>query len=180
MSGGNIAPDLNKVGEQDLEQIKPEGIGSLPRERHDSKIVDGNQATADVSHDKLSGAATEDTRSENEKAIAHNAYALHALDTSISHSTLAHRSSKPSTPASAGLYIKTNVSTPSHVTGPRLKETPTIFETPVSNEAVLHQAYTSPSSIPGFGTSLRSNLSTSSMASSLSPPSASTSALFFF
>ena len=157
-----------EVGQRGGEKDKQhDDSGDLTPERHDSK-VDGDQGERESRVGEMSGVIVEDTRSRNQHAITQNATSLHPLDTSIQHPTLAHRSS----PASAGLYIQTNVPTPLQATGPRLKETPTIFETPVSTEAGLYLVSTSQSPVTGLGSSLRSNLSTSSMASSVSPGSA--------
>ena len=160
---GTAGSDLTQVGERDKQGENAE----LTPERHDSKVDNGTAAGGD-NKDAPSNTATR----QNEEAVAQNAALLHTLDTTVAHPPLAHRSPKQPSPASAGLYIRTNVPTPSEATGPRLEETPTIFQTPVSTEPTLHQALTSPSSFPGIGSSLRSNLSTSSMASSISPGSA--------
>ncbi|KAK3697257.1 hypothetical protein LTR37_017569 [Vermiconidia calcicola] len=169
MSGTSV-PGLKEVGERDPRRDDDGKNSGLIPERHDSK-VDNNEPNQSAPQD----VAIQDVRSKNANAIVQNATALHLLDTSthVTHPPLAHRSSKPSTPASAGLQIKTNVYTPSQNAGPRLQETPTIFETPVSADMASTHHTTSPIHIPVVGSSLRSNLSTSSMASSsISPGSA--------
>ena len=163
----DIAGQQPEVGQRGGERDKHDDSGDLTPERHDSK-VDSDQGGRETTGEGMSGVVVEESRARNQQSVAQNAAALHMLDTSIQHPPLAHRTS----PASAGLYIQTNIPTPLQATGPRLKETPTIFETPVSTEAGLYLVSTSQSSVTGLGSSLRSNLSTSSMASSVSPGSA--------
>lgn len=147
---------------------KHDDSGEVTPERHDSK-ADNDQGVGGTQREDWGGLAIQDLRAQNEQAVIQNAAALHVLDTSVQYGPLAHRHS----PASAGLHIRTDVPTPLQATGPRLKETPTIFETPVSTEPGLYQVSTSQSSILGLGSSIRSNLSTSSMGSAASPGSAS-------
>ena len=82
----------------------------------------------------------------------------------------ADRSSRHVTPTTAGLHIYTDVEGSLSTAAPaKLKETPTIFETPVSTDGALHPSVTSPVPIPSMGGSgLRTTLSTASMASSYS------------
>ncbi|KAK4561776.1 hypothetical protein LTR86_004455 [Recurvomyces mirabilis] len=154
--------------------------GSLGPARHDSKnsVVEGQQARAQLaggsalSLDKLQQAAL-----RNQQAVGHNAgiqpLSLPTINTTWSspQPTLVHRGSPKHSP---GLHVRTDVAAPSSMGFARLNETPTIFETPVSTEASLAptQSLTSPMSIPARGSSLRSNLSTSSIGSSFSPGSA--------
>lgn len=80
---------------------------------------------------------------------------------------LAHRSISP---GGATLHIRTNVNIPAVPKGPApifLYESPAL-----TLEPKVHHAMTSPSSAPILGSSLRSTLSTSSIASSTSPGSA--------
>ncbi|RMY53494.1 hypothetical protein D0865_05227 [Hortaea werneckii] len=82
----------------------------------------------------------------------------------------ADRSSRHVTPTTAGLHIYTDVEGSLSTAAPaKLKETPTIFETPVSTDGALHPSVTSPVPIPSMGGSgLRTTLSTASMASAYS------------
>ncbi|WPH03009.1 Hypothetical protein R9X50_00588300 [Acrodontium crateriforme] len=84
--------------------------------------------------------------------------------------TVAHRPGK-SPLLSAGLSIKTDMAPPELPSATKSRETPTINETHVSESALLHHSsLTSPVNISGgAASSLRSNLSTASMTSSLSP-----------
>ncbi|KAK3696906.1 hypothetical protein LTR37_017736 [Vermiconidia calcicola] len=162
-------PGLKEVDERDPRRNGDDKTSVLIPERHDSK-VENNEPSQGATSEAI---AIQDARSKNANAIAQNAAALPTIDTStrVTHPPLAHRSSKPSTPT--GLQIKTNVYTPSPNAGPRLQETPTIFETPVPTDMASTYHTTSPIHIPVMGSSLRSNLSTSSMASSsISPGSA--------
>ncbi|KAI5362319.1 Putative serine/threonine-protein kinase, active [Septoria linicola] len=116
------------------------------------------------------------TTNRNSRAYAQNATVLPPLDTASAAST-PHRSTnhlnRASSPASAGLSIRTTcLADPPTTAGAAMRamDTPTImYET----EPVLHHNPTSPSSLPTMGSSLRSNMSTTSLASSLSPGSAS-------
>ncbi|KXT12945.1 hypothetical protein AC579_4038 [Pseudocercospora musae] len=119
---------------------------------------------------------------DNYHAFAQNAAAatsvlppLHSLDTTAS-LPLPHRSAH--SPASAGLSIRTNLDPPSTAgaSRPVPMDMPTILyneSTNASAEPTLHHNLTSPSTLPTMGSSLRSNVSTSSLASSLSPGSGS-------
>ena len=166
------AAGVDKASEYDG-RVKPQKSGELSPERHDSK-TDTDQREASLRQEtQKSNIKGDEVKPENEQAVALNAAILPELDTAIAQSSLPFRSSKYASPAGAGLLIKTDVETPSLITAARLRETPTIYETPVSSEGGLHQVLTSPAFIPPIGSSLRSNLSTSSMASSISPGSGS-------
>ncbi|KAK3058927.1 hypothetical protein LTR09_000492 [Extremus antarcticus] len=147
-------------------------MGSGKRQ-HDH-VNSSNDDLTPMRHDsKQTGDAGDDSNAvtpQNGLAANHNATtSLHALDT-----TTAYSNPKSSTPASAGLSIKTNMRLPPPATAPFLKETPTFFETPVTSEAGFMQHHlASPTIIPILGSSLRSALSTSSIASSVSPSTAS-------
>ena len=113
------------------------------------------------------------TDTNNKTAYAHNHAILPTIDTGVNQPPLAHRVS--SIPALAGLTIQTDLdtspgggSTSLHKT----RDTPSINETPVpirrNNSLASPPAY----NLPARGSSLRSNLSTNSISSSLSPGSA--------
>lgn len=139
--------------------------------RHDSKAnhpdgdalqVNGHPA-AQAAH--ASGAALTDT---NTSAYVHNHAILPSIDTGIHHPPLAHRIS--STPALAGLTIQTDLGTPGSTILEKTRYIPSICETPA--QARSHNSLASPTNLPARGSSLRSNLSTNSIPSSLSPGSA--------
>ncbi|KAK5118297.1 hypothetical protein LTR62_002810 [Meristemomyces frigidus] len=161
--------------------------GSAAPERHDSKtsVVDGQPTQVPLRLGQSEGgcSASETWQQmawvKNEQAAAHNG-PTHRTPPKIntgcepsSQSTVVHRGSeKQHSPASIGLHLKTDVQTSAEMGFTRSKETPTIFETPVSTELALPQSLTSPMNIPARGSSLRSNLSASSIGSSFSPGSA--------
>ncbi|KAK4624088.1 Serine/threonine-protein kinase PRR1 [Fulvia fulva] len=91
-----------------------------------------------------------------------SAAVLPPLDTATA-ATLTHRSTHHASPANAGLSLKTDL----HSAATRPTETPTIMYESSAAEPTI-----SPT-LPTMGSSLRSNLSTSSLTSSLSPGSAS-------
>ena len=156
--------------------------GSMIPERHDSK-ADGQQRQLDAQlgqEDQKSSANKEREAREaalrNQQAFSYNGHALlPIINTSIAppnHPPHAHRSPKHSSPARAGLHLRTDLEGSVSAVGPaRLQETPTIFETPVSAEGGLHPSITSPMQIAGPSSTLRTTLSTSSMTSSMSPSS---------
>ena len=137
-------------------------------ERHDSKLDEPEAAVLQAERDDETNGAI----SRNEGAVSRNTDAtLSSLDTSQPQQpplALAHRSPKPSTPASAGLHIRTGMFPP----GPHLKETPIVFETPVTTDGIHLHHMASPTALPVMGSSLRSALSQSSIASSVSPSTA--------
>lgn len=140
--------------------------------RHDSSFDAGLDPTASTS----SPDAFASTSAANAQAYTtnHHAFAQNAALPLINTTTLAHGSGHHSSPASAGLSIRTNIEGPAAAGAARPTETPTIlYETPVTTEPSLHQSLTSPTSFPAMGSSLRSNMSTSSLTSSLSPASGS-------
>ena len=126
-------------------------------ERHDSKVDNPEQAPADPSTAGL------EAKADNDKATARNAAILPTIDTNSPPSR-----PHPSTPGSAPLQIRTTVETPTSHGGPRLQETPSVYETPVTSQSKLQQSMNSSttSSFPALGSSLRSALSSSSMGSS--------------
>lgn len=170
MSGRDVDP----VDKQ--EQTKE---GSIEPARHDSK-EEGQQPQQDVQPSREGLGAIGDNKDvqgaafRNWEAVAKNSGILPTIDTTIATpavSALAHRSLQHISPATAGLHLQTNVEGTASTAGmARARETPTIYETPVSTDAGLLYL-TSPSHITGAGSSLRSALSSSSMASSLSPGS---------
>ncbi|PPJ54396.1 hypothetical protein CBER1_07766 [Cercospora berteroae] len=117
--------------------------------------------------DSSGSALSSATPTTNSRAHAHNAAVLPPLDTASAASTPV----APPQP-SAGLTIRTSCLGQPTPTGPSMRamDTPTIM---YDAEPVLHHNLTSPSSLPTMGSSLRSNVSTTSLASSLSPGSAS-------
>ena len=169
------APGL--ASEHDEKRREAQAADALP-ERHESKVDDTDQPATGLSQGKTKGSdAVAESKYRNDEAANQNAAALHTLDTEIAHPPAALKSNSP---ASAGLSIRTNIESPAQATVARLpflKETPTVYQTPVTTEAGLYPPLTSPTHFPGVGSSLRSALSTSSMASSISPSSASASAL---
>ncbi|KAK5135548.1 hypothetical protein LTR08_005183 [Meristemomyces frigidus] len=144
--------------------------------RHDSR-VEGQQQQQPRRNVDL-GEQAQETAGKNHGLVTYNArVVLPTINTSIiatpSYPPLVHRGPKHySGPALAGLHLQTDLATDSMAGFMRLNGTPTIFETPVSTEPVLHQSLTSPMPIAAAGSLLRSTLSTSSMTSSLSPGSA--------
>lgn len=160
------------------DQQKEQNEGLTPA-RHDSK-VDGQQQKEGSNQEGAGGSATwreaqEAALSNGQAFTYNNGHAvLPTIDTTIApvHPSLAHRTSKHLSPASAGLHLQTSPEGAVDNGGAaRLRETPTIYETPVSTHFGLHPVLTSPVPIPGAGSSLRSALSTSSMTSSFSPGS---------
>jgi protein-serine/threonine kinase len=160
---------------------------SLPQQaRHDSKVhhdvgttLDHSDSPTDAlranSHPaannaQTSGGAAAPLTDTNKTAYAYNHAILPTIDTGVNHSPLAHRVS--SIPALAGLTIQTDLDTPGSMLLDKTKDTPSISETPVptrpNNSLASPPAY----NLPARGSSLRSNLSTASISSSLSPGSA--------
>ncbi|KAK3638870.1 hypothetical protein LTR56_012783 [Elasticomyces elasticus] len=190
MSGppdAELTADQQRQRERSNEsQQKKTGVdeGSLEPQpqRHDSKLDDatnGQQDGQQLSQTQLElGVVAEDAIRRNQEAFARNgnisiqAAGLPTINTTLTHAhpSLVHRSPKHS-PASAGLHLHTAVDVLSPLGFARLNGTPTIYETPVSHEGSLHPSMTSPVPIAGAGTSMRSTLSTYSMASSPSPGS---------
>lgn len=147
---------LDKAGERAEKSRDGKSSVAVP-ERHDSKVDDPERTAAE-----LSTAGGLEAASENNRAPGHNAAILPSLDLT----SMADRG-RQSVGGSAPLQIRTNVERSTHSNGPRLQETPSIYETPVTNESKLGQSLTSPTStFPALGSSLRSALSTSSVASS--------------
>lgn len=167
-SGGGDTQELS-----DKAGSGKEGLLLAP-ERHDSKNSTWETGQQEQQEQLGSDAILEAAALRNQQAFGQN-NVLPTINTAITHAhpALPHRSSpKHSTPAqAAGLHLMTNVESPSALGLARLRETPTIYETPVQTEATLHQSLTSPMQIPGAGSSLRSTLSASSLASSISPGS---------
>jgi len=128
---------------------------------HPANTNDGSTATPTPTHTQSS--------LTNTTAYAHNHVPLPTIN---HHPPLSHRLS--GTPAIAGLTIQTDLTTPAStiVEKPKNTSTPSICETPAQSR--LHNSLASPvaHSLPQRGSSLRSNLSTASMPSSLSPGSA--------
>lgn len=148
-------PGLEAAGEQLDGGVQGKGSGTPP-ERHDSKVDNPEQTPAEES------AAGLQTASDNENAVAHNASILSSSD----EHTMTHRPRQSAT-GSTPLQIRTNVEPPTGGSGPRLQETPSVYETPTGSELKLQHSLTSPiSAFPTLGSSLRSALSSSSMASS--------------
>jgi len=131
--------------------------GAYP-ERHDSKVDEPEQQ-------HLAAEGVVDAQSANAHAAAQNA----TIKSSTDPITIVHRP-RQSVSASAGLQIKTNITSPVQITGPRLQETPSVYDTPSNNsgkQLLPHYSMTSPTTkFPTLGSSLRSTLSSSSMASS--------------
>ncbi|KAK5127876.1 hypothetical protein LTR85_004993 [Meristemomyces frigidus] len=168
-------PDRNVIADDNKQEHAKEG--SIVPARHDSK-EEGQQPQQEVQlrrgdrGDIQSQKDAQDAALRNRQAFASNHSLLPTIDTTIappSVTALAHRSPRHLSPATAGLHLQTNVAGAVSRTG--TSRVPTIYETPVSTEAGLHQSMTSPIPIAGAGSSLGSALSTSSMASSLSPGS---------
>ena len=113
-----------------------------------------------------------DTSLANTTAHTHDHAPLPTINTGIHHPPLSHRLS--GTPAIAGLTIQTDLTAPAGTIEEKPKNipTPSICETPAQSR--LHNSLASPvaRNLPPRGSSLRSNLSTASMPSSLSPGSA--------
>ena len=117
---------------------------------------------------------------DNQGAFARNAAVLPPLDTSSAATTPNaqqtngfHHLHHASPASAAGLSIRTNGLDPPATAGTAAKRanmdmdsTPTIM---YESEPVLNHNLTSPSSLPTMGSSLRSNMSTTSLASSYSP-----------
>ncbi|KAK1062747.1 hypothetical protein LTR74_010063 [Friedmanniomyces endolithicus] len=156
------------------------GEGSHEPQRHDSKLdsQQEEQSQAYSQQESESVVVTVEERlKRNQQAVAQNnalsqAEMLPTINTplTITNPTLVHPSPKHSA-ASAGLHLQTGVDSVTSLGFARLTGTPTIFETPVSTDGSLHPSLTSPLPISGAGSSVRSNLSTYSMTSSLSPGS---------
>jgi len=129
-----------------------------------------SRPTANGAQASSGAAAAEALTNTNKTAYAHNHAILPTIDTGVNHPPLAHRVS--SVPALAGLTIQTDLDTPGSTILEQTKDTPSISETPVparhSNSLASPPAY----NLPARGSSLRSNLSTASISSSLSPGSA--------
>jgi protein-serine/threonine kinase len=156
--------------------------------RHDSRVHhDVGSSTLDHSHsptDALQvnshttpnsaqtggGGTVTPLTDANKTAHAHNHAILPTIDTGVNHTSLHHRVS--SIPALAGLTIQTKLDTPADMTLDKTRDNPTISETQIpvrrNNSLASPPAY----SLPARGSSLRSNLSTASISSSLSPGSA--------
>lgn len=116
-------------------------------------------------------AAAEALTDTNKTAYAHNHVILPTIDTGVNQPPLAHRLSN--IPALAGLTIQTDLNmTPGSARLDKTHDIPSISETPVpvrrNNSLASPPAY----NLPARGSSLRSNLSTASISSSLSPGSA--------
>lgn len=117
------------------------------------------------------GAAAEALTDTNKTAYAHNHAILPTIDTGVNQPPLAHRLSN--IPALAGLTIQTDLNnTPRNMILDQTKDTPSISETPVPPRRTNSLASPPAYSLPARGSSLRSNLSTASISSSLSPGSA--------
>lgn len=170
-----------EFGRKGVDDDEGEGGTSLISARHDSKDAgDGQQSRSYAA----SGSAQTSIKQEqgqlqdavlrNQHAFSQNTHVLPTIGTAVpptSHPPLADRSSRHVTPTSAGLHIQTNVEGSLSTAAPaKLKQTPTINETPVFTEPTLHTSLTSPVQIPGTaGSGLRNTLSTASLASSFSP-----------
>ena len=170
--------NAGKQREAAADEASPE-----PR-RYDSKLEDAN-STGDVVeglqqqyHQQSQYLVELGAAEKNKAAVAQNNFSPQAggllssnnLPTEA-HYAVVHRNPKH-LPVSAGLHLQTAMNGQSPLTFAGLNSTPTIFATAVSTEASLHPNATSPIPIAGAGWSLRSNLSTSSMTSSLSASSA--------
>ena len=158
---------------------------TLAPTRHDSKLggvrrdSTGDSGSTSITEPRDALAAVETRNDQVTTSNGHrHAAALPTIDTTITRSAyppLAHRNPRHANLAGAGLHLRTNVDSSPMLLDEslaRLNETPTIYETPVSAEAGSHQSLMSPTQMgAGVSASLRSNLSTSSMTSSLSPGS---------
>jgi hypothetical protein len=155
----------------DICQTSAKDQTSLQQARHDSKVHDSALDHSGSPVDALpvnshppaksaqsGGAALTDT---NTNAYAHNHAVLPTIDTGIYHPPLAHRVS--SVPALAGLTIQTDLGTSGSTILEETKDTPSISETPAQSE---HNSLASPPAykLPARGSSLRSTLSTASIA----------------
>lgn len=143
--------------------------GATTPERHDSK-TSAFEGLQQMKHE-LHQSGTAEALRHNQQAVAHNV-SLPTINTGLNPPP-GHRSSPRHSPASAGLHIQTAIEAAPRHGFARLNETPTIYETPVTTEQPVLSSLTSPVNIVANGSSLRSNLSTSSFASSsVSPGSA--------
>ncbi|KAI7350601.1 Pkinase-domain-containing protein [Hortaea werneckii] len=183
MTGNAATGDERRGKEEQTANTRRDEGSELPA-RQDSKVDGQHEGTSgrlqDASVTPQHPSTDEqvqarDAVTRNQDAFSRNAgQRPSAIDTAANPRQQPHqradRSSRHVTPITAGLHIYTDVEGSLSTAAPaRLKETPTIFETPVSTDAALHPSVTSPVPIPSVGGSgLRTTLSTASMASSYS------------
>ncbi|EMC99082.1 hypothetical protein BAUCODRAFT_31370 [Baudoinia panamericana UAMH 10762] len=155
------------------------GEGSLVQDRQDGKQIRDEQSSQQEIQRAVS---VSEAALNNHHAIAQNiqasSAALPSINTALApaHASLPHRSPYHLSPPSAGLRLqpihdarRSSIDdSPSDVVLQKLQKYPTIYETSATNEFPLGQNLTSPIQIPGFGSALRSTLSTASLTSSVS------------
>lgn len=139
-----------------------------PDDDRDSSDCAAAQTRSDTSDTHTTPTPQRTSVSNNSQAFAQNAAIPPSVDTTI---PLPHRSTAHISPASAGLSLKTDINVDGQASagGARYAETPTISygsDLPIESTAPHSSTH-----YPVMGSSLRSNVSMSSLTSSLSPGS---------